>query len=446
MFTEMAPHASQRAEAGTRYSGELMGKLTDMQIKAWIKAKQHFEGQGDGDGLWLRYRENDKVPVWRFRYKFAGKSRVMQIGSYAEVSLSEARRTAEKLRARVALGYDVAAEKQERKAEALAKIEAENASIRVIDLANEYYERMILGRVKHPDIVRRRIDKDIGPHLGKLKVEDVKPRHVDDMLQAIVKRGAPTIANDVLRYTRRMFDYAIKRHQIEFNPASAFDVNDAGGKEESRDRVLSREELTQLFAAMKLAKGFSIENDLTIRLLLLLCVRKMELCAAPWKEFDLEEAVWHLPKERTKTGLDIDIPLPPLAISWLKQLKELAPHSSWILPARKMQHRMVPHIHEGTVGTALGKVKPHMPMVSPFTVHDLRRTARTHLAELGVDPVVAERCLNHRIKGVEGIYNRYDYFNERKDALNKWAFLLDALDKGEAYNVTPITKGQKKRA
>ncbi|WP_229799773.1 Arm DNA-binding domain-containing protein, partial [Vogesella fluminis] len=54
-----------------------------MQIKAWIKAKQHFEGQGDGDGLWLRYRENDKVPVWRFRYKFAGKSRVMQIGSYA---------------------------------------------------------------------------------------------------------------------------------------------------------------------------------------------------------------------------------------------------------------------------------------------------------------------------------------------------------------------------
>ncbi|MFD2447728.1 hypothetical protein ACFSQE_04160 [Vogesella fluminis] len=93
-----------------------------------------------------------------------------------------------------------------------------------------------------------------------------------------------------------MFDYAIKRHRIEFNPASAFDVNDAGGKEESRDRALSREELTQLFAAMKLAKGFSIENDLTIRLLLLLCVRKMELCAAPWKEFDLEEAVWHLPR------------------------------------------------------------------------------------------------------------------------------------------------------
>lgn len=87
-----------------------------------------------------------------------------------------------------------------------------------------------------------------------------------------------------------------------------------------------------------------------------------------------------------------------------------------------------------------------MADVPDFTVHDLRRTARTQLAELGIDPVVAERCLNHSIKGVEGIYNRHGYFNERRDALNKWANLLDALDKGETYNVTPISKGRKKTA
>lgn len=423
-----------------------MGKLTDMQIRAWIKSTERFEGKADGDGLWLRFREADSVPVWRFRYRFAGKQRTMQLGTYAELSLAKARETAKEMSARVALGYDVAGEKQERKAAALAKIEEEKNAISVLALANEYYERMILGRWKHPDIVRRRIDKDIGPHLGKMRVEDVKPRHVDDMLQAIVKRGAPTIANDVLRWTRRMFDYGIKRHIIETNPASAFDLNDAGGKEETRDRALSRDELAKLFAAMKLARGFSVENDLTIRLLLLLCVRKMELCAARWEEFDLEDGTWHLPGERTKTGAPIDIPLPALAVEWLSELRRLSTNSSWVLPARKMQHRMVPHIHEGTLGTALGKVKPHMEDVPPFTVHDLRRTARTHLAELGIDPVVAERCLNHKIGGVEGIYNRHDYFNERRDALNKWAALLDALDNGEAYNVTPITKYRKQRA
>ncbi|POA99824.1 integrase [Chromobacterium sinusclupearum] len=423
-----------------------MGKLTDMQIKAWIKAQEHFEARADGDGLYLCFPARYSVPFWRFRYKIAGKARAVVIGSYADLSLAKARETAKQLAARVALGYDVAGEKQDRKAAALAKIEEEKNAITMLALANEYYERMILGRWKHPDIVRRRIDKDIGPMLGKMKVEDVKPRHIDDMLQSIVKRGAPTIANDVLRWTRRMFDYAIKRHIIEVNPASAFDIGDAGGKEEARDRALSRDELAKLFAAMKLAKGFSVENDLSIRLLLLLCVRKMELCAARKEEFDLPASVWHLPGERSKTGKPIDIPLPALAVEWLQQLFDLAGRSDWLLPARKMQHRMVPHIHEGTIGTALGKVKPHMPGVADFTIHDLRRTARTHLAELGIDPVVAERCLNHKIPGVEGIYNRHDYFNERRDALNKWAGLLNALDKGEAYNVTPIAKGRKKQA
>jgi len=423
-----------------------MAKLTDMQIRAWIKSGERFEARADGNGLYLCFPARYSTPFWRFRYKFVGKARTVQIGSYGELSLAKARETAKELSARVSLGYDVAGEKQARKADALAKIEEEKNAINMLELANEYYERMILGRWKHPNIVRNRIDKDIGPHLGKMKIEDIKPRHVDDMLQAIVKRGAPTIANDVLRWTRRMFDYGIKRHMLETNPATAFDLNDAGGKEETRDRWLTRDELAKLLAAMKLARGFSVENDLSIRLLLLLCCRKMELCAARWEEFDLNAGVWHLPGERTKTGAPIDIPLPALAIEWLQQLHSMATPSAWVLPARKMQTRMVPHIHEGTIGTAMGKVKPHMPDVPPFTVHDLRRTARTHLAELGVDPVVAERCLNHKIAGVEGIYNRHDYFTERRDALNKWAALLDALDKGEAYNVTPITKGRKKTA
>lgn len=423
-----------------------MGKMTDMQIKAWIRANERFEGRSDGNGLYLSYREKAASPTWRFRYKLAGMSRVMQLGSYSELSLAKAREIAKELAARVALGYDVAAEKQDRKAAAVARREEEKNAIKMIDLANMYFERMILGRWKHPDIVRRRIDKDIAPHLGKMKVEDVKPRHIDEMLQAIVKRGAPSIANDTLRWTRRMFDFAIKRHMIEINPASAFDLNDAGGKELARERWLTRDEIRKLLIAMPLAKGFSVENDLSIRLLLLLCCRKMELCAARWEEFDLDNQVWHLPGERSKTGAPIDIPLPALAIEWLKRLKELAGPSKWVLPARKMQHRMIPHIHEGTLGTALGKVKPHMPDVPPFTIHDLRRTARTHLAELGIDPVVAERCLNHKIKGVEGIYNRHDYFKERQEALNRWANLLDQLEKGENYNVTPIKRPRQKIA
>lgn len=418
-----------------------MGKLTDMEIRSWIKSGERFEQRSDGDGLYICFRENYAIPVWKLRYRIAGKARILNMGSYRNVSLADARKLAKELRARVSLGYDVADEKRQRKSEAGAKIEAQRAALNVGQLADEYFERMILGRWKHPNIVRSRIEKDIKPAIGKMALADVEPKHIDDMLQGIVKRGAPTMANDVLRWVRRMFDYAIKRQMVKYNPAAAFDLADAGGKEESRERALSRAELAALLAAMKTAKGFSKENELAVKLLLVLAVRKSELLGAPWEEFDLDAAVWHLPAIRTKTGQAIDIPLPAIVVGWLQDLQRLADGSKWVLPARKMQSRMVPHINEATIGVALGKVKHGLP---PFTVHDFRRTARTHLAALGVAPHVAERCLNHKLKGVEGIYNRHDYFEERKDALETWARLLVNLEEGDTGKVVPIK--QKKSA
>ncbi|EMC8780803.1 tyrosine-type recombinase/integrase [Providencia rettgeri] len=406
-----------------------MPKLTDKEIRAWIKSGERFEGKADGNGLYLCYRKTYKHPVWRFRYKFAGLARVMILGSYIDLSLSKARELTKELSARVSLGYDVASEKQERKAKALAKIEADKNAIKVSDLAAEYFERQILPRWKHPDILRRRIDKDINPRIGHMKIEDVKPRHIDEMLKSIVDRGAPTMATDVLRWLRRMFDYAIKRQIIEINPCSAFEVADAGGKEISRDRWLTNDELISFFKALRTA-GISRQNEISFKILLALGLRKMELCAARWEEFDFGNTVWHFPAERSKNGDAIDIPLCPTVIKWFMELKSMACGSQYVLPARKMQSRMIPHIQESTLPVALSKVRYVLPKDIPnFTIHDFRRTMRTHLAKLGIDPFVAERCLNHRIRGVEGIYNRHDYFDERKKALEEWCNLLVKLDK-----------------
>lgn len=405
-----------------------MPKLTDKEIKAWIRSGERFEGKADGNGLYLCYRKTYKYPVWRFRYKYSGLSRVMVLGSYIDLSLAKARELTKELSARVSLGYDVAMEKKERKAEALAKIESEKNAIKLSDLASEYYQRQILPRWKHPDILRRRIDKDINPHIGHMKLEDIKPRHIDNMLKNIVDRGAPTIATDVLRWVRRMFDYAIKRQMIEINPCSAFEVSDAGGKEIPRDRWLTREELAIVLKTFR-TSSISRQNEISFKILLALCLRKMELCGAQWSEFNFDKSVWHFPAERSKNGDAIDIPLCSTVVDWFIELKSMACGSTYVLPARKMQSRMIPHIQESTLSVALAKVRRALPSnITNFTIHDFRRTARTHLASLGVDPFVAERCLNHRIKGVEGIYNRHDYFEERKIALKKWCDLLITLD------------------
>lgn len=415
-----------------------MGKLSDIQIRNWMKSGEHFDLRGDGEGLYLRYREVDAVPSWRFRYRFAGKQRVMILGSYAVLSLADARRTAKELRARVAMGHDVAGEKQERKKAAVAKIENEKNALTVGQLADEYFERTIVGHWKHPNIVRSRIERDIKPNIGKLAVQDVKPMHIDAMLQSVVKRGAPTTANDVLRWVRRMFDYAVKRHMVEYNPASAFTLGDAGGKEESRDRWLNRDELVQLFEGMRVTVGFGIENLLAVKLLLLLAVRKQELTAAKVAEFDLDKAVWKLPAERTKTGAAINIPLAAPAVECLRKLIELGCSSDYLLPARKRQERMLPHIHENTLNVALSKVRPNLGDMERFVIHDFRRTARTHLSALGIVPHIAERCLNHKIEGVAGIYDRHDYIDERREALTKWSAFLECCETGKDWNVIPL--------
>jgi integrase len=408
--------------------------LNDIQIKNWIKNKEYFHGKADGNNLYLCYRKGFTAPVWKFRYNFSGKQRSITIGNYGQVSLSEARKKAKALKDTVSLGYDVAAEKQERKNKAAEQLTASTFG----QLADIYIEKMIVGRWKYSDVIKARIDKDIKPHIGQLAVEEVKPSHIDKMLQSIKERNAPSIANDILRWTKRILDYAIKRQIIQYNPASAFNIMDAGGKATARDRVLSRTELIVFFDVMR-NSGFTKQNFLTVKLLLLLAVRKSELLEAKITEFDLDNGLWTLPANRTKTKTSIIIPLSKQAIEALNELISLSIGSEWLLPARKVQQYKLPHIHENTLNVTLARIKPLMDMPN-FCIHDFRRTARSHLAALGIPSHIAERCLNHKLKGIEGVYNHHDYLDERRNALELWANLLTACETGKDYNVTSIKK------
>jgi integrase len=156
----------------------------------------------------------------------------------------------------------------------------------------------------------------------------------------------------------------------------------------------------------------------------------MELLSARWSDFDLEAGVWHLHSTSTKTRAAIDIPLAAPVIEWLKELQVLACGEAHLFPARRRVHRRngvahknrFEHISPDTLNVALKRLP--LKEVEHFTVHDMRRTARTQMAALGINRFVAERALNHKIRDVEGIYDQHDYFSERKLALAQWAALL----------------------
>lgn len=408
-----------------------VGKLTKRQIERWVMTGERFQARSDGANLWIRYREEDLYPRWFFRYTLRGKQRFISLGSYRDVSLSMARSEASKLRGRLAAGVDVASERG-LQAASRGSVSTQIKARTVGWLADEYFTRYVDGRVKHPNIVRALIENRIKPVLGEVPLEKVMPSHVDELIRSTAL-SAPTVSTKLLSRLKLIFNLGVKLGYLGSNPASVFDARDAGGVSAPRQRWLTEAELRSLMTAMRIAHGWNLQNTLTVKLLLMLAVRKSELIQARLDEFDLEAGIWHLPAERTKSGSAIDIPLPHQAKELIGQLKELSMGSGWLLPARKMQTRMTPYISADTVNAALAKaIRPKMVGIEPFVLHDLRRTARTHLEAMGVAPHVAERCLNHKVRGLVGVYNRHDYFNERRTALQAWADAIDSFDKSDA--------------
>ncbi len=403
-------------------------RVTDKTLRAWLKNGAVSRGVGGGLTFSASAAGAAKGNAsWILRFRFGTSSREKVLGRYPDISLKDARELARQDRARIQQGIDVAAEKRGQRLEARDQSDVEG-------LAQAWYERHIVKNHKYPEVVWRVVRRHIIPVIGKLPIQEIRPVHVDKVLTRIVEAGAPTVANDALRYLFRMFHFAVKRRWTDSNPVAGFELSDAGGTEMSRQRWLDRDELVSLAKAMKDTPNFGRLNELAIWLLLALCVRKMELLSAKWQEFDLKRGIWLLQPSRTKMKQAIEIPLAAPVLKWLAEVKVVSCHSEYLFPARRLIHMKMgvrrknrfEHISPDTLNVALKRLSLEGG-IEHFTVHDMRRTARTHMAAMGVDRFVAERALNHKVREIEGIYNQYDYFKERKDALTRWVGMLEEV-------------------
>lgn len=397
-----------------------------------------------GDGLYLR-RLPSGARKWVFRYTNIAKKRVwFTIGSYPHLSLAQARGEAARLKADVENGKDPSAERKRNQQETIKTVE---------QLFLDWYQHDVGRRLKNPQIPQRIYRKEIAPHIGKLALKEVNARDIRAIIHKVANSGRNATANDALMVCKQLFKHAIKLNLIDYSPAQAFTMSDAGGQEKSRDRILSLNELEILFRVLRKHRDqFVRENYLAIALLVHLGVRKNELIAAMWNEIDFDERVWRLPAERSKTDVAITIPLSVTSLEWFTELKVRACGSPYVFPSRRASKRRG-YISSDTLNHAIAKLfgqkvdsqkQPTANLLGEaglehFTVHDLRRTCRSLLASLGVPSHIAERCLNHKLKGVEGIYNRHDYLNERRDAFEKLACILTPII-NDMPNVIPLTK------
>jgi|TARA_R110002060_G_scaffold68010_4_gene76693 integrase len=403
---------------------DIMATITAKQIQGFVKGdpKRH----PIGSGLYLVVRSSS-TPYWMLRYTSNGKRKEMTLGQYPNISLADAKADAAIKKQEVSRGTDPL----------LVRKLIKTQSIKLVDnLYDDWFMNDIVERVKSSHIQKRIYTKDIKPVIGDLPIEQVTPLQIRGIIQTI-RKTRPTVANDALGHLKQIFSHGIKLNLLTYNPAREFTISDAGGIEKSRERNLTIDEVKQVFGVFKQnITKFNRDNYLACALLITLGVRKSELCCAPWSEFELEKALWHLPESRSKTGVPITIPLPLQTIQWLNELKIRACGSDYVFPARRKSKK--PHMGNDTLNRAISslfgheagrKIQPENLMgdIKPFSPHDLRRTFRSLTPVLGIPNDIAEHCLNHKQKNKRGVYDRYEYIEQRREAHTKIADYLDRI-------------------
>ena len=269
---------------------------------------------------------------------------------------------------------------------------------------------------------RRALSVDVLPRLGPLPIDAIGRSDIRSILDSIVARGAPIHANRVLAYLRRLFNWAVERDIIAVSPAEKIKAPTA---ERSRDRTLTAAELVAVWNAASNSRP-AVRR---IRSLADLDGQRLsEVAGARWTEFDFERGEWTIPGSRAKNGMSA--------------YRTPGPGSSGHFDHSPAAQGQRLRIHDDGYDTDLADFRRRKSRldqasgVKGWTFHDLRRTFATiGTGELGIDPVVMDKILNHRsgiVTGVAAVYQRHAYLQQRRVALMKWADYVERLTAQEA--------------
>lgn len=381
--------------------------LTDIQIKR-AKPQDKPYTLNDGQGLSLLINP-DGSKGWRFRFRFAGKARLMSFGSYDIVSLAEAREKREVARRQVANGIDPV---QERKAQKLAqKLSTENSFEAV---SREWHAaKADRWTVAYREEIIKTFEQDVFPFIGKRPIAEIKPLELLEVLKRIEKRGALEKTRKVRQRCGEVFRYAIITGRAEYNPAPDLAIALAVPKQKHHP-YLSEEELPHFVRDLETYTGSIITKNAT-KIVMLTGVRTQEMRFATWEEINLEKGIWEIPAERMKMRRPHIVPLSTQVIEIFQQLKPITEHYPYIFIGRNNRTKPISKESVSQVIELLG-------YKGRATGHGFRHTISTILHEHGFNSAWIELQLAHADKNnIRGTYNHALYLDKRRDMLQWYA-------------------------
>jgi len=368
---------------------------------------------------------------WRLRYTFGNSRPELSLGPYPEINLAKARELANKARSQIAQGIDPRAERKALK-------ERRNNVFGVIAL--EWWEKTLpTWTSEHAAKVKRWLEKDVFPLVGKLPVHEIDHGHISDIMLAIEMAGHPSSAAPTLSVLNRVFGYALANRLTNNNPAQGFPLSDVLKplpKVKHRAAITNGKELGKLLRA--------IDNNATqsayctkkaLHLLPHLFLRPKEIRELQWGYVDFDAKLIRIPELIMKKDREHLVPLSKQVIEFLKEIKIATGYSSYVFPGERCSFMPM------SKNVLTNELRRLGYGADVMTAHGFRATASTLLRELDWEHDVIEVQLAHLTgTATSRSYNHYDHLPARKKMMQSWSNYLDGLRDGA--DVIPIKTGK----
>jgi integrase len=405
-------------------------------------------------GFGLRVTEHN-TRTWFIMYRIGfgegRKQRRYRIGDAKIMSLADARQAAREALSKVERGIDPAA----------ARVHVRGATVNpdcFAAVAEAYLHRYVKKNTR-PSTYRetkRILDVDVIPVWGAKPVASIGRRDVDELLDTIADRGAEVQANRVLARLRTLFNWAVEKDCLTASPVVRMKPPT---KERARERFLSNDEIRWFWQATgKLGWPFGP----LFRVLLVTAQRRDEVASIAWSELAYDRRVWTIPREKAKNDRAHNVPLSQLALEIISDLPEVDKDlvfttadeagSKGSRPKRPVSGFSRAKARVDKLMNELRRQELRLPEgedgIEEWILHDLRRTAATGMAALGIAPHVVDKILNHvsgTIRGVAAVYNRFAYEPERAAALEAWGSSIENLVRRASASANNVVELRKNR-
>jgi integrase len=412
---------------------------------------------GDGKARWIQDNTGLYVKVspagtctFCTRYQLDGLRRWLYHGAFPAMSLAKARALHIEAvgaagDARVKRDPELdpsalrAAKRQQAAEEKRQREQAHLLAPSVADFVELYLVRYANKRKRSAPEDRRILFKDVAPALGALKMKEVTRPNIVEVIDRIESREAFNQAWQTFKVMRRLFNYAIERGVIEKNPCQGIRTTSTYTP---KSRVLGDADIRRLFSFMDSpACGWSSAVKLAVEFQLVTASRPGETRGALWSEIDTKAGAWTVAADRAKMKKPHVVPLTDRALAVMERAKKLPTMApAFIFPGIEKDKPLSEQAVSKAIARDLapGGGLAELGIVEPFTPHDMRRTAATHMAALGFGSVVPF-VLGHTPQTVTGVhYDKHNYMAEKRAALEAWAQRLDGIAAGAVSNVVPI--------